>query len=82
MKTVLKIRCMYCGADMGEKDGVSHSICESCWYDNYFLLGAYPGKVQAWEEALKRKRVALAVLMAAKVKVGFRLGREKQEVIS
>ena len=35
-KTVLKIVCMDCKADMGERDGlgiegISHSICEKCW---------------------------------------------------
>lgn len=40
MKTILKIACMFCGGDMGEKDGqgvegVSHSICESCWHDHF-----------------------------------------------
>jgi hypothetical protein len=34
-KTVIKIVCMYCKKDMGEKDGegmegISHSICEDC----------------------------------------------------
>ncbi len=36
MKTTLKIACMYCEKDMGEKDGkgvegTSHSICRECW---------------------------------------------------
>lgn len=36
MKTVLKVVCMYCKAELGEKDGkgvsgVSHSICQDCW---------------------------------------------------
>lgn len=35
-KTILKIVCMDCGADMGEKDGggvegVTSSICKKCW---------------------------------------------------
>lgn len=34
--TLLKIECMYCGVDMGMKDGrgeegVTTSICEKCW---------------------------------------------------
>ncbi len=32
----MKIRCAWCGKDMGEKDGegvegVSHSVCEDCY---------------------------------------------------
>jgi len=35
-KTILKIVCMDCGADMGEKngegvEGVTSSLCEKCW---------------------------------------------------
>lgn len=38
--TVLKIVCMYCGREMGEKNGegvsgVSHSICRGCWRVRY-----------------------------------------------
>jgi len=38
--TILKIECMYCHKDMGEKDGkgvegTSHSICEKCWNERY-----------------------------------------------
>ncbi len=47
-KTILKVKCMDCGADMGEKDGkgvtgISHGICEKCWNERYpeypYLLG-------------------------------------------
>jgi len=36
MKTIIKIKCSYCGKDMGEKDGegvsgVSHSVCDKCF---------------------------------------------------
>jgi len=36
MKTILKIECMYCRKAMGEVDGkgtegISHSICPTCW---------------------------------------------------
>jgi hypothetical protein len=36
MKTIIKIECVYCGKDMGEKDGkgvsgVSHAICPECF---------------------------------------------------
>ena len=49
MKTILKIVCMWCGREMGEKDGegvegTSHSICEACWYEHYPELGQYPDK--------------------------------------
>lgn len=42
MTTIIKIRCMYCQADMGEKDGegVSHSICDNC------LLHRFPDVYQ------------------------------------
>ena len=45
MTTKLKRACMYCGKSMGEKDGegqegTSHSICQSCWYEN--CPGLYP----------------------------------------
>lgn len=48
MKTVLKVACMYCGADMGTKDGqgtegTSHSICEACWHERFAEYGPYPG---------------------------------------
>lgn len=38
--TILKVVCMYCKADMGEKDGqgvsgVSHGICRGCWEERY-----------------------------------------------
>ncbi|MBA7607533.1 hypothetical protein ES703_14692 [subsurface metagenome] len=38
--TVLKIVCMYCGENMGEKDGegvegTSHSICRKCWEERF-----------------------------------------------
>ena len=40
MKTVLKIICMYCESEMGEKDGLgvsgdSHSICRKCWQEQF-----------------------------------------------
>lgn len=36
MQTVLQIKCMWCGVEMGEKDGkgqsgVTSSICPKCW---------------------------------------------------
>ena len=70
MKTVIKIRCMHCGWDMGQIDGEgvegdSHSICEPCWYDRHVFgskesVGLYPDErermVQAAEIALILKR--------------------------
>lgn len=40
METIITIVCMYCGKDMGTKDGkgvsgVSHSICRECWAEHY-----------------------------------------------
>ncbi len=39
-QSVMKIACMYCQKDMGEKDGLgtegeTHSICEECWKERY-----------------------------------------------
>lgn len=38
--SVLKIACMYCKKDMGEKDGkgvtgISHGICRECWAEHF-----------------------------------------------
>lgn len=40
MGTILKIVCMYCKKDMGEKDGegvegTSSSICKECWEEHF-----------------------------------------------
>ena len=47
-KAILKVKCMYCDADMGEKDGkgvegTSHGICEKCW-DKRYPEYPYPGE--------------------------------------
>lgn len=39
-QTKLEIVCMYCGKDMGTKDGegvegVTTSICEKCWKERF-----------------------------------------------
>lgn len=41
--TILKIECMYCHKNMGQKDGegvegTSHSICRECW-EKYYPSG-------------------------------------------
>ncbi len=48
METILKIVCMYCKKDMGEKDGkgvegTSHAICKECWAER-FPDKPYPGE--------------------------------------
>mgnify|MGYP001593043777 FL=1 len=59
METILKVVCMYCGAGMGEKDGqgvegISHGICEQCWYDRYPGCGLDPGRKILFKEAVKQ----------------------------
>jgi len=54
MKTTLKIVCMWCGKDMGEKDGegvegTSHSICEACHDYRHSKIGKRKLK-QNWQE--------------------------------
>ncbi len=50
MGMVLKIVCMYCEKDMGEKDGkgvegTSHSICRECW-EKYYPQWPYPEELE------------------------------------
>lgn len=49
MKTTLKIVCMYCNTDMGEKDGegvegTSHSVCDKCLKEQLVKLPSPPTK--------------------------------------
>src|SRR3989304_4178643 len=81
--TVLKIACMYCGADMGEKDsqgteGISHSICEPCWYDQSLLnnelrLGLYPDSRKHLETAVEIVRALHRCYIDSLLDLGYRL---------
>lgn len=53
MKTTLKIVCMYCEADMGEKDGegvegTSAGICRECWVEHFPNI-PYPEETKTCE---------------------------------
>jgi len=58
--TVLKSVCSFCGCDLGEADGrgvdgISGSICGTCWYEQYVfkLGGVKPALYSGNEESMK-----------------------------
>lgn len=82
MKTILKIQCMHCRKDMGEKDGkgtegTSHSICKECWMDRYPQYH-YPDEKEGGAEIMSIEELRTRIEGAAK-KLGLDADKLRRE---